>query len=80
MQTMKLTAQGLMATSLTKGATEIEQNILRLSKPTDMTIHWKGLGKHFLMVPSVVRFIQFSGNISIIVNALSGFSSKNLRP
>jgi hypothetical protein len=22
-----------------------------------MTIHWKGLGKHFLMVPLVVRFI-----------------------
>jgi hypothetical protein len=29
-----------------------------------MTIHWKVLGKHFLMVPVplVVRFIQFSGN------------------
>jgi hypothetical protein len=30
--------------------TEIVQNILRLSKPTDMTIHWKGLGKHFLIL------------------------------
>jgi hypothetical protein len=38
---------------------------LRLSKPTDMTIHWKGLGKHFLMVPLVVRFNQFSGEKSI---------------
>jgi hypothetical protein len=31
--------------------TEIAQNIFKLSKPTDMTTHWKGLGKHFLMVP-----------------------------
>jgi hypothetical protein len=43
--------------------TEIAQNILRLSKPTDMTIHWNALGKHFLMVP-------FRG-----INAFSVFSS-----
>jgi hypothetical protein len=35
--------------------TEIAQNILRLSKP-DMTIHWKALRKHFLMVPLVLYF------------------------
>jgi ABC-type uncharacterized transport system permease subunit len=42
--------------------TEIAQNNLRLLKRTDMTIHWKALGKHFMMVPLVVRFIQFLGN------------------
>jgi hypothetical protein len=30
--------------------TEIAQN-LRLSKPTDMTIHWKALEEHIRMVP-----------------------------
>jgi hypothetical protein len=29
---------------------------IRLSKTTDMTIHWKTLEKHFLMVPLVVQF------------------------
>jgi hypothetical protein len=33
--------------------TEIAQKCLRLSKHTDTTIHWKALGKHFLMVPLV---------------------------
>jgi hypothetical protein len=28
----------------------IAKKILRLSKHTDMTIHWKALEKHFLMV------------------------------
>jgi hypothetical protein len=32
---------------------------LRLSKPTDMTIHWKALEEHFLMVPLVFRFNHF---------------------
>jgi hypothetical protein len=36
-----------------------------LSKPVDMTIHWKALGKHFPMVPLVVRF-SFRG-----INAFS---------
>jgi hypothetical protein len=31
--------------------TEIAQKNLRLLKPTDMTIHWKALEEHFLMVP-----------------------------
>jgi hypothetical protein len=32
-------------------------------KPTDMTIHWKALAEHFLMVPLVFRlnnFLNFS--------------------
>jgi hypothetical protein len=64
----------LMATSVSKGGrdTEIAQNIFRLSNPTDMTIHYKALGKHFSMVPLVVRF-SFRG-----INAFSVFSSKNL--
>jgi hypothetical protein len=32
---------------------------LILSKPTDMTIHWKAHEEHFLMVPLVSRFNQF---------------------
>jgi hypothetical protein len=29
---------------------------LRLSKPTNMTIHWKALKEHFLVVPLFFRF------------------------
>jgi hypothetical protein len=45
--------------------TEIAQKHLRLSKDTDMTIHWKGLEEHFLMVhvPLVLRFNHFWGEI-----------------
>jgi hypothetical protein len=39
--------------------TEIAQKNLRLLKHTDMTIHWKGLEEHFLMVPLVYRFNHF---------------------
>jgi hypothetical protein len=41
--------------------TKIAQNVLRLSKPTDTTIHWKALEEHFLMVPLVFRFNHFRG-------------------
>jgi hypothetical protein len=34
---------------------------LRLSKPTDMTIHWKALEEYSLMVPLVFRFNHFWG-------------------
>jgi hypothetical protein len=44
------------------------QKNLRLSKPTDMTIHWKALREHFLMVPLAFRFNQFQGE-----NAFSEF-------
>jgi hypothetical protein len=50
--------------------TEIAPKTLRLSKPTDMTIHWKALGKDFLMVPLPV-LLRFRGK-----NAFSVFSSK----
>jgi hypothetical protein len=36
--------------------TIIAQKYLRLSKYTDMTIRWKGLEEHFLVVPFVFRF------------------------
>jgi hypothetical protein len=44
---------------------------------TDMTIHWKSLEEHFLMVPTTIsfQFNHFRGN-----NEFSGFFSKNLRP
>jgi hypothetical protein len=35
--------------------TEIAKQTSRLLKPTDMTIHWKALEEHFLMVPLVFR-------------------------
>jgi hypothetical protein len=41
--------------------TEIAQNILRLLKPTDMTIHWKALEMHILMVPFVFQFTNLRG-------------------
>jgi hypothetical protein len=37
---------------------------LRLSKPTDMTIHWKALDEHFLVVPLVFWFNHFRGENS----------------
>jgi hypothetical protein len=43
-----------MVTSVTKGGHRNWQNI-RLSKHTDMAIHWKALEEHFLMVPSSLR-------------------------
>jgi hypothetical protein len=49
-----------MATSVT----EIAPQNLRLSKHTDMTIHWKGLEGHFLMVPLVFQFNHFRGKDS----------------
>jgi hypothetical protein len=55
-------------TSVTKGLTQKLPKKLRLSKPTDMTIHWKALEEHFLMVPLV--FME---------NAFSEFFSKKSR-
>jgi hypothetical protein len=64
-----------MVNSVTKGGT---QKNVRLSKPTDVTIHWKALEEHFLMVPFKVfdsSFNHFGGK-----NAFSEFFAKNLRP
>jgi hypothetical protein len=44
-----LTPYGLMVTSVTEGGTQKLPK--RLSKHTDMTIHWKALEEHFLLVP-----------------------------
>jgi hypothetical protein len=52
--------------------TNIAQKALGLSKHTDMTIHWKGIEQHFLMVPLVFRFI-FRGKLHFLT-----FSQKTL--
>jgi lysozyme family protein len=54
----RLTLKGLMVTSVT----EIAQNILRLLKYTDMTIHWKGLEEHYF----------YEGTISFSIQSFSG--------
>jgi hypothetical protein len=38
---------------------EITPKNVRLSEPADMTIHWKALGEHILMVQLVFRCNQF---------------------
>jgi hypothetical protein len=43
------------------GRSEIAPAILRLSKYIDMTIHWKALEEHFLMVPLVFLYNLFQG-------------------
>jgi hypothetical protein len=53
-------------TSVTKGETQ------RLSKPIDMTIHWKALEEHFLRIPLVFGF-KFGGNTHFL-----NFSKKRL--
>jgi hypothetical protein len=62
-----------------KGGTQKCPKQLRLSKPTDMTIHWKFFEDHFLMVPffdpTIFRSNHFQG-----ANAFSEFFSKNLSP
>jgi hypothetical protein len=47
----------MMATSVTKGGHRNWPPKLRLSNHTDMTIHWKGIEEHFLMVPFVFLFM-----------------------
>jgi hypothetical protein len=50
-----------MVTSVTKGGTQKLLKTRRMSKHTDMTIHWKGLEVHLLMVPLVFKFNLFRG-------------------
>jgi hypothetical protein len=50
---------GLLSVSLRVGRRNCPKN-LKLSKP-DITIHWKALEEHFLMLPLVVRFNHFRG-------------------
>jgi RNAse (barnase) inhibitor barstar len=64
-----------MMTSVAKGGTEKLRQNLRLSKHTDLTIHWKALEEHFLMVPLDFRFNHFQEK-----NAFSEFFSKHIRP
>jgi hypothetical protein len=49
-----------MVTSVTKGGTQKLPTNLRLSKHTDMTIHWKALEEHLLMEP-----LSFSIHLSL---------------
>jgi hypothetical protein len=44
------------------GTQKYAQNNERLSKPTDMTIHWKAL-EHFLMVPFDFQFKNWGGEV-----------------
>jgi hypothetical protein len=37
-----------------------------MSKPIDMTIHWKVLEEHFLMETSVFRFTHFRGKMHFL--------------
>jgi hypothetical protein len=60
----------LIVTSVTKGRTQKLPK--RLSKPTDMTIHWKALEEYLLMVPSVSQFKHFQGKMQFL-----NFSKKN---
>jgi hypothetical protein len=49
---------------MSKGRTPKLPKTLRLLKPTDMTIHWKALEEHFLMVTFIVfRFNHIRGEI-----------------
>jgi hypothetical protein len=62
--------QGLMVVSVTKGATQ--KLTEKLSKPIDITIHWKALEEHFFIIPLFSRlkfyfvenmhFLEFSQN------------------
>jgi hypothetical protein len=47
-----------------------------LSKPTFMTIHWKALEEHFLMVPLLVFRFNFQGEMHF----LNFFLTNNLSP
>jgi hypothetical protein len=69
-----LTLQELMVTSVTKagGTQKLPKGIKSpLLKPTDMTIHWKALEEHFLMVPLVFRFTHFRGEMHFLNFSIS---------
>jgi hypothetical protein len=64
-----LTLYGLMATSVTKGTTrKLPQ--LRLSKHTDMTIHWKRLSTTLCTITCICTIQPFSGGKCTLLNAL----------
>jgi hypothetical protein len=45
---------------------EIAQKIKIVETYADMTIHWKALEEHFLMVPLVLQFNHFQGTIHFL--------------
>jgi hypothetical protein len=65
-QSHELFKDGLMVNS-------VDTEIAQMSKPSDMTIHWKALEEHFLMVPLVFLDNDFREK-----NAFSEIFSKNL--
>jgi hypothetical protein len=53
-----------LSTTLTKGGTQKScppKKINKVSKPTDMTVHWKALEEHLLLVPLVFWLNPFQG-------------------
>jgi hypothetical protein len=72
-----------MVTSVSKGGTQKLPKNLRLSKRTDMTIHWKALEEHFLMVLFVFRCnqiqiitVKFVTGGWVMVHSLEGGKEK----
>jgi hypothetical protein len=55
--------------------TEIAKKLLKLSKYTDVTIHWKALEEHFLMVYQLVFQFNHFGEMLFL-----NFSKKHLSP
>jgi hypothetical protein len=55
---------------MTKGGTQKLPKKSRMSKPTDMTIHWKALEEHILMVPFVFRFNFLWGKSAVAKHPL----------
>jgi hypothetical protein len=47
--------------------TEIAPQNLRLSKHTDMTIHWKAIEEHFLVVSLVFFYSTFCGENTFLI-------------
>jgi hypothetical protein len=48
------------------GHKHLPPKYLRMSKPTDMTIHWKALDEHFMMLTLVFRFNHFWGEMHFL--------------
>jgi hypothetical protein len=66
-----------MVTSVAKGGTQKLPKNIRLLKDIDMTIHWKCLEEHFMMVPLVFRFNHFRGKIHFLTFSRTHLSLKS---
>jgi hypothetical protein len=63
----------MMATSVTRGGTQKLPKYFRLSKYTNMTIHWKALQEHYGTISLSSQ--PFFGKMCLL-----NFSEKNLSP